>query len=842
MEGSAAMKAVVMAGGEGTRLRPLTSNQPKPMVPIVGKPCMEHILELLREHGLEDVVVTLAFLPQSIRGYFGDGETLGLRMEYSVEETPLGTAGSVALASARLTETFLVISGDALCDVDLTKLIEFHRERGAAVTIGLKSVPNPLEFGIVVTDSDGKIERFLEKPSWSQVFSDTINTGIYVLEPEVLKHVPLNRPYDFSKELFPLLLEMGRPMYGYVMDGYWQDIGDLDQYRQANFDALDGAVRLNVPGIRLRGNVWLGEAADVADLEAVEGPAFIGNYCRIEPGASVGPHSVLGASVTLRERARTARSIIDSSTHIGRSALIEGAILGRNCDVREHVRIHEGVAIGDEVTLGAQTIVMPGVRIYPYKEVESGAHIHESVIWEARASSRLFTKDGVTGLVNVDLTPEIAVRLAAALGTALKRGARVVASRESPAACRMLKRALIAGLTSTGVDVADLRVIPSAVARHLLKSESYDAGVHIGASSTDPETVQIRFFEPPGIQLSASFQKEIEKHFTRQEFRRVGFKEIGSVDYPARARETYAQDLLATLDAEAIRRHGFRIVVDYGYSAASFVLPLLLGPLGVEAISAHGFSSDGAAAAAPLRRTIGQAKQLVGVVGADFGVVFDSAAERLYLIDEKAREVPVEQTLLLFLRLIGSNGRRGKLAFPGTVTSQVDRLVEGRGLEVVRTPSSLAELTRAAAEDGVIFAGAVGGGYVFPEFLPAYDAVASLCKLLELLAPVETPLSELLDTLPRSTLIHRQIACPWALKGLVMRVLTEELKGRDVDLTDGIKVNDERGWAQVLPDPDEPLVHIYAEGETEDVSAELEAELEKLVESIMQREEEAALN
>ena len=241
------MKAVVMAGGEGTRLRPLTSNQPKPMVPIVGKPCMEHILELLREHGMTDVIVTVAFLPQAIRSYFGEGDTLGMSIGYSVEESPLGTAGSVRLAAKQLDETFLVISGDALCDVDLSALVAFHRERGAAVTIGLKSVDNPLEFGIVVTDDEGRIERFLEKPSWGQVFSDTINTGIYVLEPEVLKHVPTDRPYDFSKELFPYLLEMGRPLYGYVMDGYWQDVGDLDQYRQANFDALEQKVRLTFP-------------------------------------------------------------------------------------------------------------------------------------------------------------------------------------------------------------------------------------------------------------------------------------------------------------------------------------------------------------------------------------------------------------------------------------------------------------------------------------------------------------------------------------------------------------------------------------------------------------------
>jgi mannose-1-phosphate guanylyltransferase/phosphomannomutase len=826
-----------MAGGEGTRLRPLTSNQPKPMVPIVGKPCMEHILELLREHGFEDVIVTVAFLPQAIRTYFGDGETLGLRIEYSVEESPLGTAGSVRLASDKLDETFLVISGDALCDFDLTSLVKFHRKRGAAVTIGLKSVENPLEFGIVVTDDDGRIERFLEKPSWGQVFSDTINTGVYVLEPEVLAHVPADRPFDFSKELFPLLLEMGRPLYGYRLDGYWQDIGNLDQYRQANFDALDGRVGLTIPGIRLRGNIWLGEGVELDDLDQVEGPALVSNYCRVAPDAQVGAYSVLSASVTLLERARVVRSVIDASTHIGRGASVEGAIVGRSCDIRAHGRVQEGVALGDEVKIGEESVLTPGVRVYPNKEVESGAQIYENLIWESRASSRLFGKDGVAGLVNVDLTPEVITRLAVAFGTALPRGSRVVASREAPPSCRMIERALIAGLNSTGVDVADLRVLPSAVGRHLLKSYDYVAGVHVGLSTSDPEMVRIRFFEQPGIQLTPALQKEIETHFARGELRRAAAVGVGDVDYPVRARESYAEELLATLDIDAIRARGFRIVVDYGYSAASLVLPLVLGPLGVEAVSAHAFAADvPAGSPTTLRSLIGQAKKFVGAVGAEFGVVFDRAAERLYLIDETGHEIPVEQALLLFLRLIGSNGRRGKLAFPVTVTSQVDKLAKGSGLQVIRTPASLSELTKAAAEDGVIFAGAVGGGYVFPDFLPAYDAMASLCKLLELLAPVEQPLSALVAELPASTLVHRQLPCPWAQKGLVMRVLSERLKGRDLDLLDGIKVKDRRGWAQVLPDPDEPLVHIYAEGRDEEASNELESELRSLVEEVLQEE------
>jgi mannose-1-phosphate guanylyltransferase/phosphomannomutase len=398
-----------------------------------------------------------------------------------------------------------------------------------------------------------------------------------------------------------------------------------------------------------------------------------------------------------------------------------------------------------------------------------------------------------------------------------------------------VERSMIAGLNSTGVDVADLRVMPNAVGRHLLKKHDYDAGFHVGLSPTDKELVLIRFFEQPGIQLTTGMQKEIEKHFSRQELRRAAAADVGGVDYPVRARESYSEDLLATLDADVIRARGYRIVVDYGYSAASLVLPLVLGPLGVEAVSAHAFSQS-TPEDTTLRGLIGQTKKLVGAVGADLGVVIDRAAERLYLVDERGREIPVEQTLLLFLRLLGSNGRRGKLAFPVTVTSQVDKIVKKSDLQVIRTPASLSELTKAAAADDVIFAGALGGGYVFPDFLPAYDAMASLCKLLELLAPVKEPLSALVAELPVSTLVHRQLPCPWSQKGLVMRVLTERLKNRNLDLLDGIKLQDKRGWVQVLPDPDEPLIHIYAEGADEQSSNELEGELRSLVEDVLQRD------
>ena len=821
-----------MAGGEGTRLRPLTSNQPKPMVPIVGKPCMEHILDLLRRHDMHEVVVTLAFMPQAIRTYFGDGTTLEMDVDYSVEEQPLGTAGSVRLARERLDDTFLVISGDALCDVDLTGLVAAHREKGAAVTIALKSVDNPLEYGIVVTDEDGRVERFLEKPSWGQVFSDTINTGIYVLEPEVLRHIPTDRPYDFSKELFPLLLEMGRPIYGHVLDGYWQDIGNLEQFRQANFDALDGRVQLDIPGLRLRGNVWVSEEVDINEVAGVAGPAFIGANCRIADGASIGAHAVLSQGVIVREGARVTRSVVDAGSYLGRSSVVEGAIIGRGCDLRDHVRVHEGVAIGDQVTIGPEATLFPGVRVYPFKEIETGAQIHESVVWETRAASTPFGREGATGLVNVDLTPETAVRLAAALGTALRRGDRVVASRASADACRMIQRAIISGLTSTGVHVADLRISPAAVTRHVLKTQALQAGIHVGRSSVDPEMIDVRFFEWPGNQMTATLQKEVEKHFSRHELRRATFAEVGETTYPARVRESYAQDILDSLDAEAVRRRRFRVALDYGYSPAAFTLPLVLGPLGVEAIAAHGFFVEDVA---DELGTV-DARRIVTGVRADLGVVLDRAAERLLLVDERGEAVPADLGMLLVVKLLVLAGREGRIAVPITATDRVDELVAGSALEIVRTQHSLGDLTRAATEDGVVLAVAPTGGFVFPDVVPGYDAVTTVCRLLELLAGQEPPISELVAQLPRPTLVHRELPCPWSRKGLVMRLVNEQLADRRLDLMDGVKAYDDRGWVQVLPDPDEPLVHVYAEGETEELTGELAGEVAGFVEVIVQGE------
>jgi mannose-1-phosphate guanylyltransferase / phosphomannomutase len=287
------MKAVIMAGGFGTRLRPLTSNIPKPMVPMVNKPIMEHIVELLKTHNIKDIVSTLFYQPDAITGYFGDGSAFGINMQYRKAEADYGTAGSVRNAKDFLNESFLVISGDVLTDFDLSAALRFHEEKKAKATLLLTRVSNPLQFGVVLTKDDGKIARFLEKPSWGEVFSDTINTGIYIIEPDVLDLVPEKQEFDFSKNLFPILLKRDLGLYGYIAKGYWKDIGSLNDYQDAHMDALRGDVKLNIEGTK-KENLILGESTTVeTDPRHLTGTSIIGRNCRIHNGAVIS-NSVVG--------------------------------------------------------------------------------------------------------------------------------------------------------------------------------------------------------------------------------------------------------------------------------------------------------------------------------------------------------------------------------------------------------------------------------------------------------------------------------------------------------------------------------------------------------------------
>ncbi len=804
-----------MAGGEGTRLRPLTSNAPKPMLPLVNEPMMEHIVRLLKGHGFDEIVVTVAFMANNIRSYFGDGSDFGVRMVYATEEAPLGTAGSVRNAIDELDERFLVISGDVLTDIDLTAIVKEHEEKQALATIGLARVENPLEFGIVITRDDGSIERFLEKPSWGQVFSDTINTGIFVLEPEIFEYIEPDRPVDFSSEVFPAVLKDGRPLFGAVAEGYWEDVGTLESYLSAHKDILDGRVHVEIPGFEMGDGVRLGEGAEVHPDATVVGPAVIGENCRIEAGVRLGPYTVLGTNVRVRANADLERVVIHDNSYLGESVRLRGAIVGRSCDLRAGVRGEEGMVLGDECFVGEHAVLASGVKVYPFKTVEQGAVINSSIVWESRGSRSLFGRVGVAGLANVDITPELATRVAMAYATTLKKDATIITSRDSSRSARMLKRAMMSGANAAGANVLDLEVASVPVTRFIIRRPEHAGGLTIRLVEGDPQSCVIRFFDTNGADLSEDVQRKVERLFGREDFRRVFPAEIGDIGFPPRALEQYTAALEATVDIEAIRSARFKVVVDYTYGSTSFVMPNVLAKLGADILGVNPYASTSGALSLDRSEHGEQVASYVRASGAHLGAVLDPDGEHLMLIDDTGHILTDEEALLALLSLVSGHLVGDTVALPVTVTRHAEEIAAAHGIRVRRTKLSNPALMDAASEPGVGFAASTDGGFILPGFLPAFDAAATLVKVLELLARTGSRLSSVVEALPRTHLAHETVVTPWEQKGTVMRTLVEMSKDREVQLIDGVKVRHEEGWALALPDPEEPVTHIWSEGATD---------------------------
>ncbi len=368
------MQAVIMAGGFGTRLRPLSCNIPKPMVPMVNRPMLFHIIELLKKHGFTDLTMMLYFQPDVITEYFGDGSKFGVKIRYLRPEGDLGTAGSVKFAQKHINGTFLVISGDVLTDFDLTKAVEYHKHKKAAATMILTRVPNPLQFGVVIAGADGKIERFLEKPSWGEVFSDTINTGIYVLEPKVFDNVPAEKSVDFSKDLFPALLKEDKGLFGYTAEGYWKDVGNLDEYRLGHYDVLENKLKISIAGraVKVGGKeIMVGENTKIEDGVEVGDNVVIGNDCHIHKGAFIG-HSVLGDNVTIGAGANIYGSVLWNNTCIGREARLKEAVISENTTIGDKAVVQVGTVVADGCTIGAEAVIRAYIKSGPIRPWKKG--------------------------------------------------------------------------------------------------------------------------------------------------------------------------------------------------------------------------------------------------------------------------------------------------------------------------------------------------------------------------------------------------------------------------------------------------------------------------------------
>jgi mannose-1-phosphate guanylyltransferase/phosphomannomutase len=828
------MKAVVMAGGEGTRLRPMTSSMPKPLLPVVNRPIMEHVLRLVKRHGMNEAVVTVQFLASMVRNYFDDGEELGMSLTYATEETPLGTAGSVKNAEEALRdERFLVISGDALTDFDLTSLIDFHKEKGALVTVCLARVPDPLEFGITIVDDEGRVERFLEKPTWGQVFSDTVNTGIYVMEPEIFDYVPAGESVDWSGDVFPRLLAEGEPIYGYVAEGYWEDVGTHESYLKAQADVLTGKVDVEIDGFEVAPGIWVAEGADVEQGAKLIGPLYVGDYAKVEAGAELREHTVLGSNVVVRSGAFLHRAVVHDNVYVGAQTNLRGCVVGKNTDVMRGARIEDGAVIGDECLIEEESIVGQNVRVYPFKTVEAGAVANTSVIWESRSQRSLFGPRGVSGVINVEITPERAVRLASAYATTLKKGATVTTSRDGSRAARALKRAVISALTSSAVNVRDLEALPMPIAR-VETAHGASGGVYIRTTQGVPDSVDVVFIDGGGADLSQAAQRKLERVFSRQEYRRAFPGEIGDLSLASRVFEGYVKEMLRSVDMSGVADAGLKVVVDAAGGVASLVLPLLLGRLGVEAFTVNVGMNEAhpTETAAERRAALATLGELVASSKAAFGVRFDPVGERMSLVNERGEVIDDGRALLVMLDLIAAERHAGEVALPVTTTRIAEQVCRFHGVSVRWTPTSAYDLAEASRGDNIIFAGDGRGGYITPEFHAAFDGLAAFARLLGLVARTQLTLSQIDERIPRANVHLRDVPTPWAAKGLVMRSIVEAAGDRELDTTDGVRIVEPDGsWALVLPDPAEAVTHLWVEAIDEATADALMASWTEVVES-----------
>lgn len=340
------MKAMILAAGVGSRLHPLTHTTPKPLVPVVNRPVIEHIIALLQRHGFTDIIINVYHLADQIMSYLGDGSRFGVRITYSEEDRLWGDAGSVKRCEDFFgDETFLVIGGDDLADIDLTRFLENHKQKNALASIALSLVDDPAEYGIVLMSEEGRITRFLEKPRGEVIFSNTANTGIYLFEPEALELIPRNTFYLFGKTFFPLMLEQRRPIFGYLTAGYWMDVGNLEMYLRAHRDAMEGRIRLDFPVPERRKYQWIADSAVIEEGAIVEYPVVIGEHCRVAAGARVLEHTVLGPGCSVEAGAVVRESVLWEDAHVQADTRLVRCVVGRGCHVQSNAAIFDGVIV-----------------------------------------------------------------------------------------------------------------------------------------------------------------------------------------------------------------------------------------------------------------------------------------------------------------------------------------------------------------------------------------------------------------------------------------------------------------------------------------------------------------
>jgi mannose-1-phosphate guanylyltransferase/phosphomannomutase len=814
-------KAVIMAGGFGTRLRPLTMQIPKPMVPIVNQPMMEHIVNLLKKHNIKDIISLLYFHPDVIINHFHGGAEAGIKMQYVQAAADYGTAGSVKNAYEHLTDRFIIISGDVLTDFDLTKAINFHIEKKAKATILLTRHPTPLQYGIVMTDAEGKITRFLEKPSWGQVFSDTINTGIYILEPEVLNMIPYREEFDFSKDLFPVMLSMNMPLYGFIAEGYWRDVGNLDEYQIGQNDALNGILSVDFKGIEANGAI-VGNNTKISPTAKLQGKVLIGNNSKI------GDHSnlidcVIGNNVTIGKGAKLTRVTLWDNVVVGDFAQMIDDVICSGVEIGQSATIYENVFISNDCLIGKSAVLNANIKLWPYKRVEEGATLSHSMVQEEKWQRELFSDARISGTSNVEIHPEFCAKLGAAFGLAIGSNKIIISSRAPDNCSRIMKRAFTTGLASVGVQIYDMQIASIPQTRQELRSGRCDAGFHIRRSPRYPNMHDIIMFSKDGKDISTDIAKKVERYFFGEDVLRVPEDMMGVVKVNANSIETYTNSYISNIDVDIVRKRRFKILVDYSYGLSATILPNVLGHFDADVISINNFINQRKFAPARQENIIDaqsdefksdEISTIMKNLNYEIGFQIEAGAEKISIIDQRGVWYTHHRLLSIVTKLFLDTHRHlepYKIGISILAGSEIEEIAKDYNVEVVRIKNSHSAMMEATNDEKILFVGGSYGGFVFRDFLFASDGMFTVGQILEMLAKTGLHISDLDDNLPIHFQATRTVAVPWEKKGQVMRKAMEFSEGYERQLVEGVKLFKDNSSVLIYPEKESACFTIVAD-------------------------------
>jgi len=571
--------------------------------------------------------------------------------------------------------------------------------------------------------------------------------------------------------------------------------------------------------------VWLDEGARVDHSARLSGSVIVGRGAQVAARARVA-NSVIGPETVIQAGADVEGSVLWDAVEIGPGAVVKEAVIGRKSVVRANAFLAEGVVIADFCRIGEGSVVKANVKVWPYKEVEDGATLAMSLVWGERWSRSLFGRYGVSGLANIEVSPEFAAKLGAACGAIVGRRRVMITSRDHHKASRMINRALMSGLLSVGVDVQDLGVAPIPVVRYQVAALGLAGGTHVRKSPYDPQLLDIKFFDSRGLEVAPDREKAMERLFFMEDFERASMDGIGTLSFPHAGTDRYRDGLLGSVDRDVVRRAGLRMVLDYAFGSASSIFPSVLGALGVEVIALNAYLDETkiSKTAEEFQRSLHQLSNIVRTLGADLGVLLDTGGEKVFLVDEKGEILAGDLALALVALLVMRTRPAGRIVVPVTASRVLERMAVEHGFQVTRSRGTARALTEAALAPDVALVGEELGGLIFPSFHPAFDGMSAVVRILEMMARLDVRLHQLTRTVPESHIARLEVPCPDERKGAVMRRLIEATKGGSVELIEGVRVSMGDDWVAAIPDADRATFHVVAEAANRDRAQRLAEE------------------